>query len=130
MSIDVSDLVGLAKQLAAGNTECEWRTGASRAYYAAYHKALGVAEDCLPPSSYATGVHERLTDRFVAEGKKGKALAYKLLDLKRVRTHADYRLSKPFSQQYATDAVNDTIAFLPLADAFLARMRTETPAPS
>lgn len=96
MSIDVSDLISFAKQLAAGETECEWRSGASRAYYAAYHKALGVAEDCLPPSPYATGVHQQLTDRFAAEGRKGTTLAYKLIDLKRVRTHADYRLSEPF----------------------------------
>jgi uncharacterized protein (UPF0332 family) len=130
MSIDVSDLISLAKELAAGNSECEWRSGASRAYYAAYHKALIVADDCLPTSLYAIGVHQQLSDRFAAEGKKGKALAYKLLDLKRVRTLADYRLARPFSQNDATDAVKDTIAFMPLADAFLSRMKTDTPAPS
>jgi uncharacterized protein (UPF0332 family) len=130
MSIDVSDLISLAKHLAAGESECEWRSGVSRAYYAAYHKALGVAENCLPPSPYASGVHRQLTDRFCAEGKMGTALAYKLIDLKRARTHADYRLTEPFSQQRATQVVTRAIAFLPLADAFLARMRTETPAPS
>jgi uncharacterized protein (UPF0332 family) len=130
MSIDVTDLISLAKELAAGDNECEWRSGASRAYYAAYHKALGVAEDCLPPSPYATGVHQQLTDRFAAEGRKGTTLAYKLVDLKRARTHADYRLAEPFSQQRATKVVADTIAFLPMADAFLSRMKTDTPAPS
>ncbi len=39
MSIDASDLIGLVQQLAAGDSECEWRFGASRTYYAAYHKA-------------------------------------------------------------------------------------------
>lgn len=83
MSIEVTDLIGLAQQLSAGNSECEWRSGASRAYYAAYHKALLVADRCLPPSPYVSGEHQRLTDRYIAEGKKGKALAYMLIDLKK-----------------------------------------------
>jgi hypothetical protein len=76
MSIDVSDLIHLAQRLVAGDNECEWRSGASRAYYAAYHKALDVADRCLPPSPYATGMHQQLTDRFFAEGRTGTALAY------------------------------------------------------
>ncbi|BAO87729.1 hypothetical protein [Caballeronia cordobensis] len=118
MSIEVADLLGLAQQLSSGNSECEWRSGASRAYYAAYHKALSVADRCLPQSPVSAGQHERLTDRYKAEGTKGKALAYMLIDLKRVRTHADYRLSSAFSQHDATDLLAKCIAFIPTAEAF------------
>jgi hypothetical protein len=130
MSINPSDLIGLAQQLVAGDSECEWRSGASRAYYAAYHKALGVADGCLPPSPYATGVHQQLTDRLLAQGRQGTALAYKLIDLKRVRTHADYFLTKPFSRSYAAMTVADAIAFVPEADAFQAHMEIGAQSPS
>ena len=128
MSIDCADLIGLAQRLSAGNNECEWRSGASRAYYAAYHKALDVADECLPPNPYAAGQHERLTDRFAAEGRKGKALAYVLIDLKKVRTHADYHLSTAFDQRDAIDLVANCVAFLPKADAFRVQLRTDEPA--
>jgi hypothetical protein len=127
MSIDTSDLLRLAQQLAAGDSECEWRSGASRAYYAAYHKALDVADLCLPPSSAATGLHRQLSNRFQAEGKTGARLAYALVALKRVRTRADYLLAASFSQRDATDAVARSIAFMPQADAFLTRKHTQTP---
>ena len=124
MSIAVGDLIGLGQQLAAGNSECEWRSGASRAYYGAYHKTLEVADTCLPASPFAIGQHERLTDRLKAEGKKGTSLAYMLIDLKRVRTHADYHLTLPFNQHDATDLVANCIAFLPKTDAFESHVKT------
>ncbi|MDR5737156.1 hypothetical protein [Caballeronia sp. LZ016] len=118
MSIEVEDLIGLAQQLAAGGSECEWRSGASRAYYAAYHQALQVADKCLPPGHDAAGVHQRLTDRYIAHGKKGKVLAYLLIDLKKIRTLADYHLADAFDQHDATDLVANCVAFLTRADAF------------
>ncbi|GAB5098734.1 hypothetical protein [Caballeronia sp. GAWG2-1] len=118
MSIEVSDLLHLAQQLSAGNSECEWRSGASRAYYAAYHKTLAVADACLPSTREVAGQHERLTNRLMTVGNKGRALAYVLIDLKKVRTHADYHLTKPFSQHDATDLVANCLAFLPKTDAF------------
>lgn len=118
MSISVVDLLGLGQQLSAGNSECEWRSGASRGYYAAFHKTQEVANACLPPNPHAIGEHERLTDRLKQQGMKGRALAYVLIDLKRVRTHADYFLAQPFDQNDANDLVANCAAYLPKADAF------------
>ncbi|MFM0427600.1 hypothetical protein PQQ75_01185 [Paraburkholderia aspalathi] len=121
MSIAVTDLMALAQQLAAtGNCECEWRSGASRAYYGAFHKSLQVADACLPPNPQAIGEHERLTDRLKQQGMKGRALAYVLIDLKKVRTHADYHLAASFSQNDATDLLAGCAAYLPKTDAFQA----------
>lgn len=118
MSIAVADLMGLAQQLAAGNSESEWRSGASRAYYGAFHKTLAVADACLPANPQAIGEHERLTDRLKQQGMKGRALAYILIDLKKVRTHADYFLGMQFDQNDANDQVAGCAAYLPRADAF------------
>jgi hypothetical protein len=125
VSIDIHDWLAVAQQLVAGESECEWRSGASRAYYAAYHKALGVAETCLPaPARPAvTGYHERLTDRLKADGKKGLALAYELIDLKRVRTRADYFVHEAFSQEDATNFVDKCTRFIPRVDAFLSQSK-------
>ncbi|GJH22882.1 hypothetical protein [Caballeronia novacaledonica] len=128
MSIGVADLIGLAQRLSAGDSECEWRSGASRAYYAAYHKALLVADKCLPRNPFLAGEHQRLADRYIAEGKKGKALAYVLIDLKKVRTLADYHLTESFRQHDATDLVANCIAFLPRADEFATRQTNGTSA--
>ena len=113
----------LAGQLAAGPTECEWRSGSSRAYYGAFHKALGVADAHLPPSPYVMGEHEKLTERLKAHSNKGKSVAYVLIDLKRVRTHADYHLSLSFTQKQAVDHVAACNAFVPKADAFAAYVK-------
>jgi uncharacterized protein (UPF0332 family) len=108
----------VAGQLAGGTTEQEWRSAASRAYYAAFHKALEVADMCLPPNPYAIGEHERLTDRLKAQGKKGMSLAYVLIDHKKVRTRADYKLNEAFAQDDATDLIAACPAFFQKADDF------------
>lgn len=118
MSISTSDLLHFATTLSNGTSECEWRSAASRAYYSAYHKVLGVADSCLPPSPYAIGEHERLTDRLKQQGVKGKSLAYVLIDLKRVRTKADYKLGESFRQQEATDLIANCPAVFAKADEF------------
>lgn len=122
MSIEVDDLWKLAEQLSAGSHECEWRAGA---YYAAYHKALVVADHCLPSNPQPCGEHVKLTERLKAEGMKGRSLAYSLIDLKRVRTDADYRLAESFTQSQATDLLANCLAFVPRADAFRAHVERD-----
>jgi hypothetical protein len=118
MSIDAADLISLAQRLAMADTECEWRSGASRAYYAAYHKTLNAANRCVAPLSANTGYHERLTDRLMEYGNKGKSIAYELIELKKERTRADYELDEQFSQRDATKLVSKSVNFLPKVDAF------------
>ncbi|SIO22739.1 hypothetical protein [Paraburkholderia phenazinium] len=118
MSITINDLVTLAGQLANGATEQEWRSAASRAYYADFHKALEVADGCLPVYNVVMGEHERLTERLKKQGNKGKSLAYVLIDHKKVRTRADYKLTKAFTQADATDLIALCPAFFQQADDF------------
>ncbi|BBU28761.1 hypothetical protein BTHE68_24950 [Burkholderia sp. THE68] len=127
MSIDVSDLLSLAQKLSEGKSECEWRAGASRAYYAAYHRALEIADRHLPSCRDKAGVHVQLERRLVDAGKKGGELAYMLRELKKVRTQADYRLAIAFEQPDASDFVATCQLFLPMADLLDAHLeRTET----
>lgn len=123
MSISVDELLAFAEALGNGTTECEWRSAASRAYYSAFHRGLEVAEACLAPNRYVSGAHERLTDRFKSHSIKGKALAYVLIDLKKTRTIADYKLGVPFRQTDATDFIPQCKSFIARVDGFLA---TET----
>ncbi|HEV3432270.1 MAG TPA: hypothetical protein VG320_30695 [Paraburkholderia sp.] len=118
MSISVQDLLSLAHALGNGAGESEWRSGASRAYYAAYHRALEVADACLPTNLFAAGEHERLTERFKQHSMKGKQIAYVLIDLKKTRTTADYKLTAAFQQADATDFIPKCEVFLEKVDEF------------
>jgi uncharacterized protein (UPF0332 family) len=122
VSISIQDLLSLASSLAAEPGECEWRSAASRAYYAAYHKALTVAEACLPPNPFAGGEHERLTERFKQHSSKGKQIAYVLIDLKKTRTIADYKLASAFQQMDAADFIPRCEVFLEKVDEFHAHV--------
>jgi hypothetical protein len=120
MSISSEDLLGVAEQMATRDSEVEWRAGASRAYYAAFHRAKDVADRCLPPNLLRMGEHESLTERFKVHGIKGKSIAYVLVDLKKVRTHADYHIRHNFLKQDGTDQVSDCKSFCKQVDGFQA----------
>ncbi|PRG76150.1 hypothetical protein C6T58_24850 [Burkholderia multivorans] len=87
-----------------------------------FHKALEVADACLPPSPFAQGEHERLTDRLKLHSTKGKSLAYRLIDQKRVRTKADYRLGESFQCADATDLIANCPSIFQQADEFLSHV--------
>ncbi|MBU9495878.1 hypothetical protein L0Z13_06860 [Burkholderia multivorans] len=120
MSIGIKDIEALAATMANGGSECEWRSGASRGYYAMFHKVLQVADACLPPSNFVLGEHERLGERLKAQGLKGRSLAYRLQDMKKVRTRADYFLDEDFSQADATDLIANCPSIEAQADQFFA----------
>ena len=101
MTITVEDLLNVSESLLQGQSEAEWRSGTSRAYYAAYHECkLGASE--LPDTSHFDlrgGTHARLIDQFHSyrtpgspEGKQSRKIAYILRDLKRRREDADYEI--------------------------------------
>lgn len=102
MSVCHQDFAGSATALVAGNCEIDWRNGASRAYYGAFHAAL-VLEDHLPDNSHlAMGDHERLSERYKLEGSKAaKGVAYALQAMKRLRHLADYDLVTSFPKIHA-----------------------------
>ncbi|WP_179894796.1 hypothetical protein [Burkholderia sp. JKS000303] len=120
MTTQIQDIEKLAGVLANGTTECEWRSGASRGYYAMFHKVLQVADACLPASNVVMGEHERLGERLKTQGLKGRSLAYRLQDMKKIRTRADYFLDVDFPQRDAIDLIANYSSIAAQADAFLA----------
>jgi uncharacterized protein (UPF0332 family) len=100
------DFLDVAGEWAAGNREAEWRSAASRAYYAAFHvarKLLHQAGFVVPQAEQA---HAYLWLRLANAGhpdveRAGNDLIY----LRRVRNAADYDLDRPFAQLAALDHV-------------------------
>src|SRR5260370_319178 len=96
------DFLRLAISLAAGATEAEWRTAVSRAYYAAFHGARDLLDDCgfaVPRGEQAHGfLHLRLSNAGVAVVQQaGKDLN----GLRRSRNWADYDLKQSFAKALA-----------------------------
>lgn len=114
MSIACADLHKLATTLSEMDEETAWRSATSRAYYAAYHSAR-LASSNLPDNKHFViegGTHARLIDKYKTyrsfssiEGKKARAIAYVLLDLKQRREACDYELDHDVFQDQAKVAV-------------------------
>ena len=96
------DFLAVAKQLAAGGTEAEWRSAISRAYYAAFHVARELLEDLRFTVPHADRAHAYLSRRLancgqarIQQGGAG------LNTLRGVRNQADYDLHRPVTVQLA-----------------------------
>ena len=96
------DFLTVAKQLAAGGTEAEWRSAISRAYYAAFHIARELLEDLRFTVPHADRAHAYLSRRLancgharIQQGGAG------LNTLRGVRNQADYDLHRPVTVQLA-----------------------------
>lgn len=106
MTVSASYFLQFAIPLSNGSTEIEWRNGASRAYYAGFHRALLSVSYCPDNSNYKMGDHERISERFKLEGsKKAKSIAYVLEAMKKHRRMADYEIDDPFFQHSAQNVV-------------------------
>jgi uncharacterized protein (UPF0332 family) len=117
------DFLDVAGEWALANREAEWRSAASRAYYASFH----VASQLLLHSGFAVPqaeqAHAFLWLRLANAGhpdvqRAGNDLNY----MRRIRNQADYDLGRPFAQQtgidqvqLATDVVQlfETLAIVP-----------------
>jgi uncharacterized protein (UPF0332 family) len=89
--MDFRDYLTVARALAGGATEAEWRSASSRAYYAAFHVArvllLGLGY-CVPQADRAHGyLWLRLSNSGHADAI---AAGRRLGDLRRERNRADY----------------------------------------
>ncbi len=97
------DFLPLARRLAAGSTEAEWRTAVSRAYYAAFHVARRLLEDVGFRVPRADRAHAHLWLRLSNCGDLGvQAAAEELQNLRNRRNHADYDLHLPLGQRAAS----------------------------
>jgi uncharacterized protein (UPF0332 family) len=120
------DFLPLAIQLAAGNTEAEWRTAVSRAYYAAFHVARELFEDLgfrVPPMDRA---HKHLVFRLSNCGEPQiQQVGFDLDSLRRLRNQADYDFQLVISQGVATARVQVAGRIIQTLDAIQDPVRTQ-----
>jgi uncharacterized protein (UPF0332 family) len=96
------DFIRLAAQLAAGTTEADWRTAASRAYYAAFHAARQLLLDLGFTVPRADAAHQYLIHRLNNCGEQLIQQEAKVLDrLRKLRNRADYDWHLPFTRHHA-----------------------------
>lgn len=104
--MDFRDFLSLADTLAKGATEAEWRTGCSRAYYAAFHVARQLLLALGFRVTHADRAHGylwlRLSNAGVAEVQEA---GRKLNDLRRQPNGADYEERQTISQANAAKNV-------------------------
>ncbi len=100
------DFLSLAVQLAAGTGEADWRTAASRAYYAAFHVARQLLSDLGFVVPRADAAHRYLSLRLSNCGETTlEASGRNLETLRRLRNRADYDTRPPFPSNEAEAAV-------------------------
>src|SRR2546430_15944805 len=105
LAMNWRDFLALAARLAAGASESEWRSAASRAYYAAFHVARELLSDLRFLVPRADRAHQYLTFRLSNCGDAAVIAAGRNLEtLRRLRNRADYDPVPPFPQAEATAA--------------------------
>jgi uncharacterized protein (UPF0332 family) len=112
------EFLNVADTWAMGDGEAEWRSGASRAYYAAFH----VARDLLSALGFAVPradqAHAYLWQRLNNCGHPDVQEAGDFLDKTRSRRNgADYDLHRPFPQRAAVEQVEFALRVIQLLDA-------------
>ncbi|MBY0232740.1 MAG: HEPN domain-containing protein [Gemmataceae bacterium] len=97
----------LAEELVAGDTEAHWRSATSRAYYAAFHVARQLMEQCGFAVPAADRAHRYLSD-WLSNGRHAATTqAGRWLDiLRRHRNEADYDLWRTLSRSEVEDMVS------------------------
>ena len=100
MTATSKDLLESAKRLQRGSVESDYRTGASRAYYAAYHACLPIGERVGLSAERNVGVHTRLSRTLTVFSKRTdyKSVGYLLRECCNIRVWADYELERDFSK--------------------------------
>ncbi len=97
-----NDFLTLAETLATGRGEAEWRTAASRAYYAAFHVVRDLFRGLGFAVPQADAAHKYLAYRLQNCGQPVLVQAGRDLDnLRDFRNQADYDLSPVFPQRRA-----------------------------
>lgn len=112
------DFLAVAGEWAVGSREAEWRSAASRAYYAAFHVARELLEGCGFVVPTAEPAHSYLWLRLANAGQPDiQAAGNKLRELRRYRNWADYDLRVPFPDFDAVGQVQDADDVIQLLQA-------------
>lgn len=111
MTVTAEDISALAERLVDGSFEVEWRTSASRSFYAGYHRTLPLGAKF--DAGVSGGKHEALIkhlldgagESLAARKTLAMRIGYKLQALRGLRVTADYELDVPFSRADAANAL-------------------------
>ena len=106
MAITADTLLQAAQEMAAGTREVDWRSAASRAYYAAYHRCIPFAYGRASASPGHMQMIADLTHRN-AEPSSRRA-GFLLRHCKELREQADYELEATFQRADADSALQST----------------------
>jgi hypothetical protein len=100
--MDPRDFLDVAGELVTGVREADWRSGVSRAYYAAFHVASTLLGRCGFTVPEAEQAHGYMWLRLSNTGRPDvDGVGADLKDLRRVRNWADYKIDRPFLEQPA-----------------------------
>jgi len=96
------DILEVADDLSAGSKEAEWRSAVSRAYYAAFHGARLLLQNCGFAIPRGEDAHSYLWLRLSNAGHPDVKDAGKQLNqFRQMRNWADYDLDRQFDQATA-----------------------------
>jgi uncharacterized protein (UPF0332 family) len=120
------DFLPLARRLAGGSDEAEWRTAVSRAYYAAVH----VARDLLTGLGFrvprADRAHDYLYRRLNNSGLATVQFAAdRLLELRRLRNWVDYDVGRSYPRAAAISDAVTADRIIQTLDALTSAERTQ-----
>ena len=120
------DFWNVAVRLCLAGHEADWRSAASRAYFAAFHRARSLLTAMgfdVPRGDQAHGYLWRRLENGGAQpiGDAGSLLS----ELRKYRNRADYDLSSDFTIRDAKYAVESSDTLLRILDQLTADERTE-----
>ena len=113
MSIKESELLELAEELAEGDSEVYWRASAGRAYYSLFHTCKKIGEKLPEVLGESRGSHMDVIEKFKEywpseacsiDKMTVRSIGINLLQLRNIRSEADYKLSLDFTKDKAEEA--------------------------
>jgi uncharacterized protein (UPF0332 family) len=103
--------LAVAKDLANGSREADWRSAVSRAYYAAFHASLTAINNCGVRFGKSSAAHEKLAICLQHAGSSQVTTAgMQLGSLRTARNEADYDLHSRLFQSAHTPAIQISVA--------------------
>jgi uncharacterized protein (UPF0332 family) len=112
------DFLDTADDLASGSREADWRSAASRAYYAAFHAGRELLRQCGFVVPRADTAHAYVWMRLGNSGHPDLADASdQLNELPGLRNRADYDLDRPFLETDGVDAVQSALDVVQLFES-------------
>ena len=119
MAITYDELLAGAKDLLDGaSDEFGWRTATSRAYYAAFHRCIAVAQEELPGGVSPRIGHRELGDTLKSANRiELTSIAYRLEQCRMRRIEADYVLEADFEENTARTVIAQCRRIYGTADA-------------